>query len=231
MKRVGLVSSAVVIYILAAWMVAPGFYDGGFAPSYNWVCPPPQAGQTRPAESGHLNIKVVDGVSDANSAYTTDGQAVISFLPGAFDATGRSTISVDVTPVTPCPAAPGLHFGTNVYLIAANAPLAKTASVVLSYSDVQPDPSFIYRSQNPDGPWQNIGSGQQAEFWTINTTTRELGYFAAGYPSNAVAGRSPASQVIPIVVAALIVIVLIAGIPLAVLRRRSASGPEDAGAQ
>lgn len=224
MRRAGLIASGAVTYLLAAWMVAPGFYDGGaFAPPYNWVCPPQQAGQTRSAESGHLDIKVIGGVSDANSAFTTDGQATIDFLAGAFDATGRSSISVDVTPVKPCPAAPGLHFATNVYLIAASATLAKSANLVLTYSDVQPDPSFIYRSASPDGPWQNIGFGQQAQFWTINTTTREFGYFAAGYPSISVAGRSSASQVIPIVVAALIVFVLIAGVPLAVFRRRIAN--------
>src|SRR6266849_1442803 len=40
-RRLGLLASAAVIYLLTAWMVAPGFYDG-FTPQqpYNWVCPP-----------------------------------------------------------------------------------------------------------------------------------------------------------------------------------------------
>jgi hypothetical protein len=46
-----------------------------------------------------------------------------------------------------------------------------------------------------------------------------LGYFAAGYPSSAIQGGST-SQLLPIVVAVLIVGVLVAGIPLTFLRRR-----------
>ena len=78
------------LYVVAAWMVAPGFYDG-FAPPqpYNFVCPPPQAGANSQPTSGHLVIKVINGVSDANSAFTDDGQLVIGFLPGAFDVTAR----------------------------------------------------------------------------------------------------------------------------------------------
>jgi hypothetical protein len=61
-----------------------------------------------------------------------------------------------------------------------------------------------------------------------------LGYFATGYKS----GASPApgtvrvggGQVLPIVVAALIVLVVLAGVPLAVRRRRQKSGDtEDEG--
>jgi hypothetical protein len=43
-------------------------------------------------------IKVINGVSDANSAFTDDGQVVIGFLPGAFDVTGKTSVTVDIKP-------------------------------------------------------------------------------------------------------------------------------------
>ena len=46
MKRVVLFGAATIAYLVAAWMVAPGFYDGFSPPQpYNFVCPPPQAVQ------------------------------------------------------------------------------------------------------------------------------------------------------------------------------------------
>ena len=45
MKRASLLALAAIVYGVAAWMVAPGFYDGFGPPQpYNWTCPPPQAG-------------------------------------------------------------------------------------------------------------------------------------------------------------------------------------------
>jgi hypothetical protein len=235
-KRMVLLATAATVYLLAAWMVAPGFYDGFTPPQpYNWVCPPPQAppGNQAPG-SGHLDIKVINGVSDANSVYTHDGtvqgpstQVVIGFLPGAFDATGRTSISVDIKPVSPCPSPPGIHFATNTYQITASAPLVMAATLELVYSSVVPAPSDVYFATSTDGPWKSIGAAQQAQPFTIDTTTRQFGYFAAGYPSNATHPSSTTSQLLPIAVAILIVGVLIAGLPLAVLRRRRARGEEE----
>jgi hypothetical protein len=214
---------AAIVYLLAAWTVAPGFYDG-FAPPqpYNWVCPPPQIAQNLPPSSGHLDIKVIDGVSDANSAFTDDGQVVVGFLPGAFDATGKTTISVDIKPLSPCPSPAGLHLTTNTYLITAGAPLVKKANLVLRYSDLVPAPADIYHATNVDGPWTSIGGSDQAPF-TFGTTISEFGYFAAGYPSNSANGsgvRIGGGQLLPIAVTVLIIGVLVAGIPLAIMRRR-----------
>jgi hypothetical protein len=212
-------------------MVAPGFYDG-FTPQqpYNWVCQPIHLSQNGQALSGHLDIKVIGGISDANSAFTDDGQVVIGFLPGAFDATGRTSISVDIKPVNPCPKPAGLHFATNAYLIAASAPLVKKANLVMRYSDLVPAPSSIYHANSADGPWTSIGGSDQAPF-TFGTSISEFGYFAAGYPANSTRASGAnlgGSQLLPIAVAVLIVGVLVAGVPLAFLRRRSAgTEPEE----
>ena len=227
MRRAGLLALAAIAYLIAAWSVAPGFYDG-FAPPqpYNFVCPPPQAGANSPPTTGHLVIKVINGVSDANSAFTDDGQIVIGFLPGAFDVTGKTQITVDIAPVSPCPNPPGLHFSTNTYHITADAPLIKSVTLVLRYSNLQLDPSAVYRADSADGPWTNIGAASQAQVYTIDTKTDKLGYFAAGYPSGSVSkgGSAGGNQLLPVTIAVLIVLVLVGGVPLTILRRRQARG-------
>ena len=227
-----LLAVAACLYLVAAWMVAPGFYDGFTPPQpYNWTSPPPQAvaGNKQPT-SGHLVIKVLGGVSDANSAFTDDGQVVIGFLPGAFDATGKTTITVDIKPESIFPPAGGLHFATNVYLVTADAPLVMNASVVLRYSDLVPAPSFVYLATDPNGAWKNIGAAAESRPFTLQTTTKELGYFAAGYPAGATSSSSsPFSSLLPIAVALLIVGVLVGGIPLAMIRRRREAGVEGDG--
>ena len=222
---------AVTAYMVAAWMVAPGFYDGfGPVQPYNWTCPPPQAGANLKPSSGHLDIKVIGGVSDANSAFSNDGQVVIGFLPGAFDSTGKTTISVDVMPLPTCPQPAGIRFVTNVYQITASAPLVKSANLVLRYSNLEPAPTDVYFASDPAGPWKSIGAAQQAQPFTIVTTTKLFGYFAAGYAS---ASSPPGAvsvgggQTLPIVVAVLIGLVVLAGIPLAILRRRQSHGEAE----
>lgn len=228
MRRIALLVGAAVAYVVAAWMVAPGFYDGIGPPQpYNWTCPPPQAGSNLKPSSGHVDIKVMGGVSDANSAYTNDGQIVIGFLPGAFDATGKTTISVDITPLTTCPQPTGITFVTNIYQITATAPLIKASNLVLRYSNLMPDPTAVYQASDPAGPWKSLGASLQAQPYTIDTQTSSLGYFAAGYPNASPkpgAVRVGGGQTLPIIVAVLIALVVLAGLPLAVVRRRQASG-------
>lgn len=228
MKRLGLLVSAAVVYVVAAWMVAPGFYDG-FTPQqpYNWVCAPPQAGSNQPPSTGHLVIKVVGGISDARSAYTDpDTQVVLGFNFGDFDSTGKTEITVDIKPVSPCPKPSGITLATNTYLITADALLVKKASLVMRFSDLIPAPSTVYYATSPDGPWASIGALSQAQPFTIDTTIDKFGYYAAGYPSSAVSPSSGgSSQLLPIAIAVLIIAVILAGIPLAIIRRRRA--PDD----
>jgi hypothetical protein len=221
--------SAAIAYLVAAWMVAPGFYDG-FVPQqpYNWVCPPTHITGNKPALSGHLEIKVINGVSDAQAPYTDDGQVVMGLLPGAFDATGKTVIAVDIKPVSPCPKPPGITFATNAYVITADAPLVKKANLDMRYSDLVPAPSNVYYASSSDGPWSGIGALSQARPFTIDTTIDKFGYYAAGYPTTSVSHGGASSQLLPIAIAILIIGVLVAGIPLAIMRRRSGGAePEE----
>jgi hypothetical protein len=228
-RRVALLATAVTLYVLAAWMVAPGFYDGFGPPApYNWTCPPPQAGANTKPGPGHTDFKVVGGVSDAGSAYDRDGQIVIGFLPGALDAAGKTTIGVDVTPLATCPQPPGIQFVTNVYQITGSASIVKAANLVLRYSTLEPAPADVYFASDPAGPWKGLGIAQQAQPFTVVTSTKQFGYFAAGYlsasPPPGAVKVGGGSQTLPIIVAALIVLVILAGIPLAIVRRRQSHG-------
>ena len=231
MKRLAWLAAAAFVYVAAAWSVAPGFYDGFGPPQpYNFTCPPPQAGANTKPASGHVDIKVINGVSDANSAYTDDGQIVLGFLPGSFDVTGKTGVSVDITPLDTCPKPAGITFVTNVYHVVADAPLIKQAQLTMRYSNLEPDPSSVYGASDPSGPWTDLGRSDQAQLYTINTKASSLNYFAAGYPS---ASPPPGvvtvggGQALPIIVAAAIVIVVLAGLPLAIVRRRRGGAAED----
>jgi hypothetical protein len=227
-KRAAILAAAATIYLLAAWMVAPGFYDGFGPPQpYNWTCPPPQAGANLKPTSGHADIKVVGGVSEAGSAFDNDGQIVMSFLPGAFDATGKTAISVDVAPLPTCPQPSGILFVTNVYRMTADAPLVKPANLRIRYSNLEPDPTNVYFASDPAGPWKTIPTVRTGEPFVIDASTSSFGYFAAGYPSSSPASgaiRIGGGQVLPIVVAVIIGLVVLAGIPLALLRGRQSGG-------
>jgi hypothetical protein len=233
MKRAVTLAAATCLYLLGAWMVAPGFYDG-FTPvcDYIWSSPPPQAptSSLRP-KGGHITLNVTGGVSDAASLWTEDveeigglstpcPQLIVGFGPGVFDSRGARTVSVELTPDPTLSAGPGLRFVTNVYRVTADAPLVKSASIELVFSNLLPPPSFVYFSNGPGDPWKSIG-GQDSQPYTFVTSATELGYFAAGYSSAGGTGPGPSTnQLLPVVVATFIVAVLLAGIPLSVIRRR-----------
>ncbi|MGZ6372892.1 MAG: hypothetical protein ACXWL8_05805, partial [Candidatus Limnocylindria bacterium] len=172
---------------------------------------------------------MIGGVSDANSAFTNDGQIVIGFLPGAFDATGKTSITVDITPLATCPSPQGIKFVTNVYHISADAPLKQAANLEIVFSNLLPAPANIYVASDPSGPYRQLSS-QPSRPFVLQAQTSSLGYFAAGYsaaspPPGAVTVGG--GQLLPIIVAGLIVVVVLAGLPLAIMRRRRSGGAEE----
>jgi len=230
-KRAALLAVAAISYIAAAWMVAPGFYDGFLPPApYNWTCPPPQAGANNKPSSGHLDVKVTAGASEPDSVFTDDGQVVMGFLPGAFDVTGKTSISVDITPLDTCPTPAGILLVTNVYKISATAPLVKDSNLVIRYSNLMQDPSTVYFATDPSGPWKSIPVAQQSQPYTLDTSTKDFGYYAAGLPrgsSSSTPATAGTTQLLPVVVAALVIVVVLAGLPLALIRRRRGAGAES----
>jgi hypothetical protein len=236
--RLALFGAAAAAYAIAAWAVAPGFFDG-FAPPepYRWEHPPAGV-KTNPGPplSGHATLSVRNGQVDPGSVFTgeTQPQASASFLPGSFAVPGGGAgVTLDIRPVAAgYPSLNGLSCGTNVYLFTSSVPLQKEAVVTLRYSDAVPAPSDIYRAPQSGGGWTRIGStGANAAFY-ISARTSELGYFAACYSSTAAASAAGprvgnGNQTLPIIVALAIVLVLLGGIPLAMIRRRGSGTEED----
>lgn len=225
-----LLALAAIAYGLAAWTVAPGFYDG-FQPlvPYNWVSPPPVlASGNKPPRSGSGQVHVgPSGAVDPGSIQTQDGQAAIAFIQGAFvTPPDRGPVTVSVEPVTTFPDPSGIQLQTNVYCFTSTSPLApgRQVLITLTYSNGVPAPSDVYGYQ-PGGAFQKLGNTGTAAAYSIAVQSSFIGCFGAGFPAGATGGQHGATigggQTLPIVAAVAIVIVLLAGIPLAVLRRRS----------
>jgi hypothetical protein len=237
-RRVAVLAAAVVAYALAAWAVAPGFYDGIAPPQpYRWVSPPPQfRSSNQQPLSGHQSVKVgTNGKVDPATVFTQDGQAAIAFVPGAFvTPSDRSPVSIDIKPQPVFPDPGAVHLSTNVYCVTSSSPLAagQQVLVTLQYSDQLPAPSDVYVSQD-NGPWLGIGNTGTAAPFYVSARSSTLGCFAAGYPSNArqsaQGARVSGGQTVPIIVALAILVVVLAGIPLAVLRRRSGEDEDEEG--
>jgi hypothetical protein len=234
-RRAALLALAAVAYGLAAWMVTPGFFDG-FAPppNYRWVSPPPEfKSGNQPPLSGHGSVKVEsNGVVDPGTAFTPDSQASVSFVPGTFVAPAdHSAVSIDITPVAHFPSPGAVHLSTNVYCFMSSSPMATHAQalITLRYSSGLPAPSDVYGYQG-EGPWQRLGSTGSAAPYTISERVSSLRCYAAGYPANAQSSPGPrvgGGQTLPIVVALIILLVVLAGIPLAVMRRRGEPATQD----
>jgi hypothetical protein len=230
-KKALLLAAAAAVYFVLALTTAPGFFDGIAPPEpYRWVSPPPELRSgNQPPLSGHGEAKLAsNGQVDPGSAFTGDGQAQLSFVPGVFapPASG-SAVGLDLKPVSTFPPPAGITLSTNVYLITANAKLQKQALIALRYPDGRPAPTDIYTVPQGSTDWRSLGANQAAQPFVISAQTSTLGYFAAGYAANvsppANAPRA-SGQTLPILIAAAILFVVLAGLPLAVLRRRGGNG-------
>jgi hypothetical protein len=225
---VALLGLAAVAYAVAAWAVAPGFYDGIAPPApYRWVSPPAQfRAANQPPDSGRTTFKVGGGGAvDAGTAYTRDNQASVAFGQGALvTPPDRSPVTVDIAPQATFPGPGETHIATNVYCVTSSSALAPGQSVVVSlqYSDQLPAPSDVYGYQGA-GPWQRVGSTGTAPPYYVAARSSTLGCFAGGYPANArqtTPGLRLGGQLLPVIAALAILVVVLAGIPMAVLRRR-----------
>lgn len=230
-RNLALAALAAAAYVAAAWSVSPGFFDG-FAPNqpYRWLSPPPGVTNGGTPEGG--SDQLLAKTNYTGSVFTRDGQpqAAISFVPGAFQAPANGApITVSIRPVATYPALNGIRCVTNVYLVTATSRLVKDGVVTLRFSDAVPAPSDIYQAPESGGGWNKIGNlGASAPFY-ISARTAQLGYFAGCFPGDAAKTgsgvRVGGSQTLPIIVALAILLVVLGGVPLALIRRRGDGGP------
>ncbi|HVC99691.1 MAG TPA: hypothetical protein VNG93_00915 [Candidatus Dormibacteraeota bacterium] len=228
-------------YPVVAFQTPPGFFEGFCPPvDYKFLKPPPQVRAGTPPGAGHSAIKITHDssgkpiVSPGYVATADDNpQAQLSFIPDAFQLpAGGSDEIIDIKPVADYPAAPGIAVVTNVYLVSSSTPMTKTSNLRLLYSTVLPAPSSIYVAQ-PGGAWQALPSSASTSTGCsdISSQVSTTGYFMAGYPASSTNSTSGAKvgggQLLPILVALAILIVVLAGIPLAVVRRRQAGAEEE----
>jgi hypothetical protein len=216
-----LLAAAAGVYLVAAWSIEPGFFDGFAPPSpvpYRWVSPPPElAAANRPPVAVHETVTVQPGVQTLGVG-TSDRQAQLLFQPGTF--AGSAPALVDVQPETQFPRLAGIDASTNVYLIRASAPLTMPGTVRLLFSE-RSHGGRLYRADHPDGPWQAIGSVDPRGLpYYQGQTTALPAYFVGGAPT-AVGTRARASQpTLQIVLIAGVVLVLLGAVPLLLVRRR-----------
>ncbi len=238
--RLALLALALVAaaYPLAALQTPPGFYEGFCPPvDYRFVNPPSGVKNSKPPASGHAEIKVVGGIVQPSFVATADDnpQAQLSFVPGAFTAPASGPEVIDIKPVSSYPDATGLAIVTNVYQITTSTPMTKTSNLRLLYSTVLPAPSTIYTAQS-GGSWTAVPSNASSSTGCSDIVAQinSAGLFMAGYPSNSTRPNGSTTlgggEVLPIIVALAVLIVVLAGVPLAVVRRRRpASGGNGAG--
>jgi hypothetical protein len=220
-------------YPVAAMQTPPGFYEGFCPPvDYHFVSPPPGVKNSKQPAAAHDEIKVVGSTVQPGFVATKDDnpQAQLSFVPSAFSAPpGGGPEVIDIKPVSSYPPPTGITIVTNVYDITSSTPMVKTSNLRLLYSTVLPAPSSIYMAQD-GGSWKAIPSNPSTSTGCsdIVAAVDTTGFFMAGYPSNSTQPNGSTTigggQVLPIVVALAILIVVLAGVPLAVVRRRRPPG-------
>ncbi|HYW23684.1 MAG TPA: hypothetical protein VE953_05930 [Terriglobales bacterium] len=236
MKYLAALAVAAVAYVLAAWLVAPGFFDG-FAPAapYHWVSPPPDLrnGNQAPS-SGRTTIAVQNGASQAGHLYTTDQQASVTYPSQSFAAPpAGAQLLLEIQPVASYPDLGGIGGAGNVYLVSVTTRLISPVVVTLRYGSQQSGPpTAIFAAETPTSPWKSLGSINSAVPYTVSASTTTLGYFVVGFPPAPASTPPPAQAgggppVVLIVAVAAAALAVLAGVPFMVARR-GAAGPEPA---
>ena len=219
-----ILASALVAYALTSWAVAPGFYDGIAPPRpYRWVSPPPELRATnQPPQSGHGTVRVGSQGTDPGSVFTQDGQAAISFLPGSFvTPAGSAPVTLDIQPQASYPSPSGFRLATNVYCFTSSSPLipGKDPLVTLQYPTNASAPTDVYEYA-AGGAWQKVGSSGSTAPYYISARPGTLGCFAGGYVPGRPGPSGSGATTLPVVAGLAVAVVVLAGIPLLVLRRR-----------
>lgn len=227
-KRVRLVllAAAAAAYCLAAWLSPPGFYDGICPPvtSYNWLVTPP--GQRSGGQPGSASLTANNSRGPYfASTSESNPQAQLSWVPQGFGADANATVTITIKPTTKCLDTPpsGVRFTTNVYDVEASAKLVKQGNLRLVLAPDLPSATVVYHAGS-DCQWTALTNTSPGACGDLQVRVGELGYYAAGVANVAGVGsgarRPSGSQgLLPWIVAGVIVVVMLAGLPLALVRR------------
>jgi hypothetical protein len=226
-RAVGL-GLATAVYVLAAWSVRPGFYDGVGAPQYAYVNPPPyQATVNVQPTSGHgiLGLRP-DGTVAGGSVKTADqpvAQASMAIPAGALAPPSSPPVTIAIAPYDVPAHVPGVTLIGNMYCFTANTTFnaGRHGTVALMWPADRPAASGVYFAVDPAGPWRFLGGRIDLGNYVWTSDADAFGCFAVGYPTpRPGGGPTVGGAVLPAITALLIAIVLLAGLPLALRRRR-----------
>jgi len=209
-----LLAGACILYAGAAWVVRPGFYEGFPAPNYDYVSPPQDVAPFNiPPTSGSGDVGPSGGVVTTHDQPIA--QAGISVPAGAL----ASPTHVDIQPFAP-PHPASVTLEGNVYCITAATALNAPARVTLLVPPTEPFPTAMYLAPDRTGTWTSIGGSVDLSTYLMSASTNSFGCFAVGYPkTKAGPGLDVRGSVLPLVVALLIAVVLLGGLPVALRRR------------
>jgi hypothetical protein len=207
-KRASLLAAACALYVLAAWSVRPGFYDCCAAPQYDYVSPPPDLAPYNTAPtSGSGDVGASGGV------VTTHDQPIAQ----AGFRVDSGPAHIDIQPYA-VPHPHGITLEGNVYCVTSDAALG-SVQVILLVPPTEPFPTAMYKAPSLDAPWQSIGGSVDTSTYLMTARAGGAGCFAVGYQTPKHGGPGIGGSLLPLVVAVLIAVVLLAGLPIAVRRR------------
>jgi hypothetical protein len=225
-------AAAAAAYVLAAWLVAPGFFDG-FAPPapYHWVSPPPDLkSSNQPPTSGRTTIPVQNGAAQAGHLYTTDQQASVTFPSQSFEAPQNGApLTLEIQPVASYPPLGGIVAAGNVYLVTVSTRIISPVQVTLRYgSQESGSPSDIFAAETSTSGWRRLGSVNSSVPYTVSASSQTPGYFVVGFPpappsTPAPAARGGGPPVVLAVAVAAAALAVLAAVPFVAARRRSAA--------
>jgi hypothetical protein len=226
---------AAAAYVLAAWLVAPGFFDG-LAPAapYHWVSPPPDLKNSNQAPSGgRAAIGVQNGAAQAGHLYTTDQQAAVTYPSQSFAAPPAGTsVTLEIQPVPSYPPLGGITPAGNVYLLTVSTRIISPVVITLRYGSQQVGPpSDIFAAETATSSWKTLSSVNSSVPYTVSASTQTVGYFVVGFPPSA-STPAPASSgggppVVLLVAGAAAALVVLAGVPFLLARRQASETDSD----
>jgi hypothetical protein len=215
LRRAVLFAGAAALYVAAAWLVRPGFYDGLAAPQYDYVSPP--------SDLAAFNVQPTSGtgqVASAGGVVTTRDQPVaqagVRVPPGALSV---QTI-IEIRPYAP-PHPANVKLEGNAYCVTGITPLnaGKSLQVTLLVPPTEPFPTAMYRAASLDGQWSSVGGGVDLNTYLMSAAAPDYGCFAVGYPPPKPNGPGIHGPLLPLVAAVLVAVVVLAGLPAALRRR------------
>jgi len=221
------------LYVVAAWQVEPGFYDGFPNPpdTYRWVKTPDGVTSNGQAPlPGAATLAVSTDHTRVAAGHVATGekppQAELTIPAGAFNPPVADTVQVDLTPTAASGRPATAVVVGNLYCVTSTASLAKGAQLklTLTYSSQLPSADAVFRYDDETQTWSRLASVHDGQAATVTATITSLGCYApaslaaASVPSNPVVAGN---RTLVYIGGGAAILVLLAGFPFYLRQRRA----------